>query len=343
MPSKLHNQAQDASVSGKPGRRHKVLVTGGMGFLGSTLVRHLLDTGNRVTVIDHQVPSASDWSHSFAHDDQHLRILACRISHPDVRSALDSEVSVIFNLAGQPGHRISMESPETDLAMNVQDQLAFLGMVRDDSPQAAVVHSSTRQVYGRVQQQTVSEFVVPRPPDINGVHKLALEGYHSVFSAAYGVPSVSLRLPNLIGPGSRMNDAEHGVVGHWIGCGLRGEAIEVWGDGGDRRDFLHVEDAATALVAAVSLASSSGEVFNVPGAEQRSLLSVAEEIAESTGVSVVRSHAPQDSSRISLGSLVLDGGAFLRESTWRSTRTVAQGIADAVDFGRRFPHRWVRR
>ena len=225
------DKATRRAYSGK-----RVLVTGGYGFIGSTLARALVTLGAKVTVVDSLIPE-------YGGNRRNLSGVASRIrrSLVDIRSRgelpdLIRGQDYLFNLAGQTSHMDSMTDPEADLDINCAAQLSILEACRLHAPAIRIVFASTRQIYGRPDYLPVDEAHPLRPVDVNGINKVAGESFHLLYSRVHGIRSTALRLTNTIGPRMRVKDARQTFVGVWIRQILSGEPFEVWG-GEQRRDF----------------------------------------------------------------------------------------------------------
>jgi UDP-glucose 4-epimerase len=313
----------------------KVLVTGGLGFIGSNLVGALAHLGAEVTVVDALIPE-------YGGNLRNLDGLAggrVRVNLSDVRDRdtlpyLVRGQEVLFNLAGQTSHMDSMSDPETDLDINARAQLSILEACRLHNPGISIVFASTRQIYGRPYYLPVDENHPLQPVDVNGVNKLAGEGYHLVYSEAYGIRSTVLRLTNTIGPRMRVKDARQTFVGLWIRNLLSGEPVEVWG-GNQRRDFTYVDDAVEAFLLAGSRDEAVGRIFNVGGTPPVSLRTLAELMIDvnRAGSLVVREF-PEERRRIDIGDFYADD-ALLRETLgWEHRTSLRTAIQKTLDYYR---------
>lgn len=230
--------------------RKKVLITGGLGFIGSNLAIRLVELGADVTLVDSLIPTYGGNLWNVEPIKTRVRINISDVRDPFAMKYLISGQDYLFNLAGQTSHVDSMENPETDLAINVQAQLQILEACRQHNPDVKVVFASTRQVYGRPLRIPVGEDHPLTPVDINGVHKLAAEHYHRLYNNIYGVRSVILRLTNTYGPRMRVVDARQTFLGIWIRRLLEGKPILIYGDGSQLRDYNYVDDVVDALLMA---------------------------------------------------------------------------------------------
>lgn len=192
-----------------------VLITGGAGFIGANLARRLVNEGADVTIIDSLIP---EYGGNLANlegirDKIHLNIADVRDPHA-MRQLVQGR-DFLFNLAGQTSHMDSMSDPFTDLDINAKAQLSILEACRAQNPAVKIVFAGTRQIYGRPDYLPVDEAHPIRPVDINGIHKVAGEWYHTLYTTVYGVQSTVLRLTNTYGPCMRIKDARQTFVGVW--------------------------------------------------------------------------------------------------------------------------------
>ncbi len=231
-------------------RGRRVMVTGGLGFIGSNLARRLVDLEADVLLVDSLI---DDYGGNLFNIDgvaDRLRVNVADIRQQSTMNYLVRDREVIFNLAGQVSHIDSMRDPYTDLEINCRSQLTLLEACRNHNAAAKVVFAGTRQVYGRPDSLPVSEAHLVRPTDINGINKAAGEYYHLVYNNVFGVRACSLRLTNVYGPRQLIKHNRQGFIGWFIRLAIEGQAIQIYGDGSQLRDFVYVDDAADAFLRA---------------------------------------------------------------------------------------------
>src|SRR5579864_8620878 len=250
------------------GRR--VLITGGLGFIGSNLAPRLVELDAVVTVVDSLVPEYGGNTFNVEGIEDRLRVNISDVRDPYSISYLVQGQEYSFNLAGQTSHLDSMTDPLTDLAINCTAQLSILEACRNQNPEIRVVFASTRQFYGRPGYLPVDERHALHPVDVNGVNKMAGESYHTLYCEVYGIPTTSLRLTNTYGPRMRVRDARQTFLGVWIRRVLDGQPFEVW-QGDQLRDFTYVDDAVEALLLAAGHPAAVGRTYNLGGLEAVSL------------------------------------------------------------------------
>ena len=313
----------------------RVIITGGLGLIGSALARQLVALGAEVLLVDSMIPEYGGNVANIAdiRDQVSVNIGDIRGGYV-LRYILDGQ-DFLFNLAAQTSHLDSMAAPEDDLAINCAAQLQLLEACRAFNPGITIVHAGTRQIYGRPDYLPVDERHPLRPVDVNGVNKMAGEAYHLLFRDVYGIKSRSLRLTNVYGPGMRIKDARQTFLGIWLRRVIQGEPFEVWG-GEQRRDLLYVDDAAQAFLYAAVTQEAEGLALNVGGDEPCNLADLAEAIIEAYGGGKYEIRDfPAERRRIDIGDFVTDDRRFRAISGWRPRVCLADGLRRSLDYYRR--------
>jgi UDP-glucose 4-epimerase len=316
------------SWRGKP-----VIVTGGMGFIGSNLVRRLLDAGAQVTVIDRML--AQYGANPFNLSGLPLaELIEADIGAEAAIFEAIGKAAVIFNFAGQTSHMDSMKQPLEDLRLNQEANLRFLELIRRVNPQARLIFSSTRQFYGPPHYLPVDEKHPIAPPDINGIHKYAAESYHMLYARVHGMRTTALRLTNVFGPRMRIRDAKQTFLGIWIRHVIENTEFEVWG-GEQKRDFTYVDDLIDAALLAADTEATVGQIYNVGGCPPMSLLELAELLIKVGGSGGFERKAfPADRKKIDIGDYVADDTAFRAATGWVPKTSLVDGLKQTVEFYR---------
>ncbi len=313
-----------------------VLVTGGLGFIGSHLSKRLVELGADVTIVDSLIPE-------YGGNPYNVHDIADRvhINYSDIRDPwsiryLVSGQDYIFNLAGQVSHLDSMEDPETDLDINCKSQLSLLEALRENNPEARIVFAASRQQYGRPRSLPVTENHPLVPVDVNGINLVAGESYHLLYHDVYGIRATSLRLTNTYGPHLLMKHGRQGFITVFIRLALEGKPIIVFGDGSQLRDFTYVTDAVHAFLAAGVTDSTHGHALNVGGDEPVPLLEVARLCQELAGAggTVETAPWPEERKKIDIGSIYVDHSRLSQETGWEPTVGLREGLAETFAFYR---------
>ena len=323
------------SVSRFEGRN--VLVTGGLGFIGSNLSHALVHAGANVTVLDQLVVQHGGDRRNLAGLDE-VRLVIGDIADPIVAVEAVMGADFIFNVAGQVSHHESMTDPLRDVRLNVTAHLEFLETIRRHRPEACMVHTSTRQVYGLAKYFPVDERHPTIPRDINGANKLACESYHRLYATVHSVRTVSLRLSNIFGPRQCLSKPGLGFIPVFLARALRGEVLQVFGDGSQTRDCLFVDDLVTAMLeAALRLDDGRlepGDVVNIGHDQVLSLKHIAERICAiaETGSRAEMVPWPPHLDRIDIGAFQGDYRKAKRLLDWEPTTSFEAAVQKTLDF-----------
>jgi UDP-glucose 4-epimerase len=323
-------------------RGRRVLVTGGLGFIGSNLARRLVDLGADVLLVDSLIPDYGGNLFNIAGVEDRLRVNVADVRQASTMNYLVRDREVIFNLAGQVSHIDSMTDPHTDLEINCRSQLTMLEACRRHNRKVKMVFAGTRQVYGRPERLPVDETHLVRPTDINGINKAAGEYYHLVYNNVFGVRACSLRLTNVFGPRQLIRHNRQGFIGWFIRLAVEGREIQIYGDGSQLRDFVYVDDVSDAFLRAGANDVCNGEVFNVGGEapiSHRDLVTLLIEVAGSGSVRFVE--WPPDKKIIDIGSFYADSSKFARVTGWRPSVSLREGLARSIAFYREHLARYV--
>lgn len=261
-------------------KNKSILITGGLGFIGSNLARTLVAQGAKVTLVDSLIPQYGGNPYNIADIRDQVTVNVCDVRDPFAMEYLVQGQDYLFNLAGQTSHLDSMHDPHTDLDINAAAQLSILESCRKANPGIKVVFASTRQLYGKPDYLPVDEQHPIRPVDVNGINKLAGEWYHLLYNNVYGIRACALRLTNTYGPGMRVKDARQTFLGIWLRLLLENQAIKIFGDGLQLRDFNYVDDCVSALLLAGQSDTANGKVFNLGSPEVVSLKALADILLE---------------------------------------------------------------
>ena len=314
------------------GRR--VLITGGLGFIGSNLARKLVDYGSQVTLVDSLVPEYGGNPFNISGIEDRVRVNISDVRDEYSMRYLVRGQDLLFNLAGQTSHADSMQDPYTDLEINCRAQLTILETCRKHNPDVKIVFASTRQIYGKPNYLPVDEKHLLQPVDVNGINKMAGEWYHILYSNVYSMRACSLRLTNTIGPRMRVKDSRQTFVGTWIRCILEDKPFEVW-SGEQRRDFTYIDDAVHALLLAAAGEEANGMALNLGGDCVISLKQLADLFIEiNGGGQYLLRPFPRERQRIDIGDYYSDFSKIESVLGWRPTVPLREALARTLAYYR---------
>ena len=261
-------------------RGRRVMITGGLGFIGSNLAHRLAALGADILLVDSLIPDYGGNLRNIEGLEDLVTVNVADVRQASTMNYLVQGRDVIFNLAGQVSHIDSMKDPFTDLEINCRSQLTILGACRHHNPSSKVVYASTRQIYGRPDHLPVTEQHLVRPTDINGINKAAGEYYHLVYNNVFGVRACALRLTNIYGP----RQVGEGAIHHFIRRALAGEPLHIHNDGSQIRAWCYIDDIVNATLLALERDEAVGHAFNI--GNPRSTVTIdnlAREIVRLTG------------------------------------------------------------
>jgi nucleoside-diphosphate-sugar epimerase len=266
-----------------------VLVTGGGGFIGSNLVRALLEIGATVRVLDN---FSTGNRQNLASVIDEIEVVEGELRSYERVHAATRGVEIVFHQGALPSVPRSVHDPLTTSAVNVEGTLNVLLAARDESVRR-VVFASSSSIYGNSGALPRVEDVNPEPLSPYAVSKLAAERYCSSFSSVYGLETVCLRYFNVFGPGQDPTSQYAAVVPRFITAVENGEPITIYGDGSQRRDFTYIDNVVQANLRAVIASDASGAILNVGTGRAVSINELAEIIGAVLERPVEREYLPQ--------------------------------------------------
>jgi UDP-glucose 4-epimerase len=312
----------------------RVLITGGLGFIGSNLAARLVDSKAHVTLVDSLIPEYGGNLFNIAGIEDRVKVNISDVRDQHSMRYLVQGQDYLFNLAGQTSHVDSMHDPYADLEINCRSQLSILEVCRKYNPRIKIVFASTRQIYGKPEYLPVDETHLLRPVDVNGINKMAGEWYHILYNNVYGIRACALRLTNTIGPRMRVKDARQTFLGIWVRLLIEGKPFEVWG-GEQLRDFTYVDDAVDAFLMAAASDESNGQIFNLGGDCVISLKDLADLLIQVNGGGEYISHSyPADRKRIDIGDYYADFSRIRSALGWEPKVALREALGRTIAYYR---------
>lgn len=315
----------------------KILITGGLGFIGSNLAIRLAKYGVDVTIVDSLIP---DYGGNLFNIEEIKDKVHVNIADVRDRSSMNYLVrgkDYIFNLAGQVSHIDSMIDPFTDLEINCVSQLSILEACKNYNKDVKIVYAGTRQQYGKPNYLPVDENHLVQPTDVNGINKMAGEWYHILYCRVYGIRTTSLRITNTYGPRLLMKHNRQGFAGWFIRQVIDGERIKIFGDGSQVRDFTYVDDVVEAILLAATNEKADGDFFNLGSLEHISLLEFVKLLIELNGSgSYEIVPFPEDKKKIDIGSFYSDYSKIKNTLGWEPTIDLREGLSRTLEYYKKY-------
>jgi dTDP-glucose 4,6-dehydratase/UDP-glucose 4-epimerase len=314
-------------------KNKRVLITGGLGFIGSNLARRLVGLGARVTLVDSLIPTYGGNLFNISDIKKQIDCNISDVRDPHAMTYLLKDQDFLFNLAGQTSHMDSMTDPYTDLDINAAAQLSILEACRKSNPEIKLIFASTRQLYGKPDYLPVDELHPIRPVDVNGINKLAGEWYHLLYNNVYGIRACALRLTNTYGPAMRVKDARQTFLGIWVRLLLEGKSFKIFGDGKQLRDFNYVDDCVDALLLAGASETSNGKVYNLGSKEVIGLKDLAEMMVSlGYGGTYEMVPFPPERKAIDIGDYYSDFSLIQKELGWSPKVGLKEGLKKTIEY-----------
>lgn len=323
-------------------RGKNVLITGGLGFIGSNLAHRLVEYEANVLIVDSLIPQYGGNLFNVQDIKDKLTINIADIRDQYSMNYLVRDQDYLFNLAGQVSHIDSMEDPFTDLEINCKSQLSILEACRHHNPNVKIVFAGTRQEYGKPDYLPVDEKHLLHPTDVNGINKMAGEWYHILYNNVYGIRATSLRLTNTYGPRQLMKHNRQGFVSVFIRQVIDGEKIRIFGDGKQIRDFNYVDDVVDAFLLAAAYDDCDGHIFNLGGDEPMMLIDFVKLLLDVAGTGSYEVVPwPQEKKRIDIGDYYADYRKIRATLGWRYRTSMREGLEKTIAFYRKHKeHYW---
>lgn len=319
----------------------RIVITGGLGFVGATLAGRLVNAGAKVTLIDSLIPEYGGNPFNISDFEDRVQANISDVRDEFSMAHLVKGQDILFSLAGQTSHMDSMHDPFTDLEINARAQLSILEACRKHNPGVKIVFASTRQIYGRPDYLPVDEKHPVRPVDVNGINKMAGEWYHKLYNNVYDIRTCVLRLTNTYGPRMRVKDARQTFLGTWVRLLVEGKPFEVWG-GEQLRDFTYVDDAVDALLLAASSDIANGKVYNLGGDRVISLHDLADLCVTANGRGTYHVHEfPADRKRIDIGDYYADDSLIRSDLGWKPQVSLEEGLVRTMRYYREHLEHYV--
>lgn len=258
--------------------KKQILITGGMGFIGSSLAIKLAKIGAKVTILDAMIPGYG--GNTFNIEPVKDMVVVNYSDIRDINSVnyLVRDKDYIFHLAGQVDHILSLSDPYPDIDINIKGTVVLMEACKHFNPTTQLVYIGTRGQYGRAVELPVKEDAPTHPIGIYEISRLSAEKIVKVYNDIHGIHSVMLRLTNIYGPRSQMIHSRYGVANWFIRQALDGETIKVFGDGRIKRDFLYIDDCVNAILMSAISESARGEIMNIGMDKPSDFITLAKEI-----------------------------------------------------------------
>ncbi|NOY59696.1 MAG: NAD-dependent epimerase/dehydratase family protein [Calditrichaeota bacterium] len=323
-------------------RGKNVLITGGLGFIGSNIAHRLVELGANILIVDSLIPQYGGNLFNIESIRDKVTVNVADIRDQYSMNYLVKDQDYVFNLAGQVSHIDSMEDPFTDLEINCKSQLSILEACRHHNPNVKIIFAGTRQQYGKPDYVPVDENHLLHPTDVNGINKMAGEWYHILYNNVYGIKATSLRLTNTYGPRQLMKHGRQGFVSVFVRQIIEGETIKIFGDGKQIRDFNYIDDVVDAFLLAAAYDDCDGHVYNLGGDEPMMLIDFVKLLIQVAGGGEYEIVPfPKEKKRIDIGDYYGDYRRIRATLGWQYHTHMRTGLKKTIAYYRKYKeHYW---
>lgn len=320
--------AYDHNLKGK-----RVLITGGLGMIGSTLARKSVQCGAKVTLVDLSVEPYGANLFNIHDIADSIQIKTADIRDKEAMGILVRDQNIVFNLAGQVSHNDSMENPFLDAEINYLGHLNVLECLRKNNPDAVVFHAGSRLQFGRIEKLPVDENHPLRPLSPYALNKTAAENMYLFYHRSHGISCVLFRIANPYGPRSQMRHNKYSILNWFVRLAMDDSTINIYGDGEQVRDYIYVDDLTEAFLAAYSNRECFGEVFNIGSGIGTKFKDMAESIIRIVGMGKIKYIPwPEDYVNIETGDYITDISKISKLTGWRPQITLEKGIQKVFEY-----------
>lgn len=315
----------------------KILITGGLGFLGSTLAIQLTELGAKVIVVDNLAPLYGGNIYNLKNFENRIQIIINDMRNMEIMKELIVGVDLIFHLAAQVSYIDSLKMPYEDLDLNARATLNILECCRLHNPKAKIVFSSSRMVYGKVEVPILTEACSTNPLSLYGIHKLTSEKYLTMYNKDFGIPITILRLTNPYGPRQQMKHSKYSLVGWFIRQAIEGNEIKIFGDGNQLRDYIYVDDIIQAMIKCAESDLSTGEIINLGSGQASRFCDMVSEV-----INVVKKGRfvmvpwPPNYEKIETGDVSLDISKLQNITGWSPKVSLKEGIEKTYNYYKKY-------
>jgi len=319
-----------------------VLVTGGLGFIGSTLTHKLISQGANITIIDNMNPLYGGNMFNISGIEDKINLILDDVQNIEVIKPLIEKSDYIFHLAAQVSYIDSLNIPFEDMDINARSTLNILELCRKYNPSVRIIFSSSRMVYGKVEQSLVTEHSDTNPLSLYGIHKLTSEKYLLMYFKDFGIPCTILRITNPYGPRQQIKHNKYSLVGWFVRQAMEGKTIKIYGDGRQLRDYIFIEDIVDAMVLTAANQKAIGEIVNIGSGTSTRFCDMVRSV-----ISIVKNGQlefipwPENYEKIETGDVSVDISKLHQITLWRPKFSIQEGIRLTHEYYKKNLERYI--
>lgn len=305
----------------------EVLITGGLGFIGSNLANKLLSLGAKVTIIDNLNPLYGGNLFNVKERLGEINLIINDVRNSEIIFPLIEKADIIFHLAAQISYIDSLNIPFEDLDLTSRATLNILEACRKYNSKARIVFTSSRMVYGKVDVPLITEECSTNPLSLYGIHKLTSEKYMLMYYKDFGIPSTVLRITNPYGPRQQIKHNKYSLIGWFIRQAMEGKAIKIYGEGLQLRDYIYIDDIIDAIIKSGAANKAIGEILNLGSGASTQFRDMVNQVVETVNKGSIEFVPwPQNYEKIETGDISVDISKMKNIFQWESRYDLKTGI-----------------
>ncbi len=323
-------------------KNKNVLITGGLGFIGSNLTHKLIELGANVSIIDNLNPLYGGNSFNILGNEEKIELVISDIRDTNVIRPLIVKSDIIFHLAAQVSYIDSLNIPFEDLDLNARATLNILETCRKYNPKSKIIFSSSRMVYGKADKSIITENGETNPLSLYGIHKLTSEKYLLMYYKDFGIPCSILRLTNPYGPRQQVKHSKYSLVGWFIRQAMEDKVIKIYGEGLQLRDYIFVDDIVDAMIKCGETEKAIGEIINIGTGTSSKFSDMVHSV-----VSCVKSGKveyipwPEDYEKVETGDINVDISKLQNLTSWKPNVTLEEGIHLTYEYYKKYISNYI--
>ena len=320
----------------------KVLITGGLGFIGSNLAHLLVTHGAEVTILDNLAPLYGGNRFNIEDIADKVEVVIGDIRDKTLVDKLVPGKDIIFDFAAQVSPIDSSAMPFEDLDINCRGHLNVLEACRTLNPGVKILFSSSRLALGKIVENPVTEDHPTNPLNMYGVHKLTGEKYFNLYHKNYGLRTVVFRITNPYGERQQIKHSKYSIPGWFMRLAMEGKPIKIFGEGTQMRDYIHVSDLVTAFALAGLSEKTIGNIYNCGVGASVELKKMAEAIVKAVGRgSLEHVPWPENYGKEETGSFESDISKLQEAIGWKASTSLEEGVARMVAYYKQHKDRYT--
>lgn len=310
----------------------RILITGGLGFIGSNLAHKCLELGAKVTIYDNLDTRSGGNLYNVRGIKDSIKLLFYDILNFDQLSQEINREDIIFNCAASTSHPFSMKEPWIDLDVNSRGAINILEAIRRFNRDVKFVHIGTSTQLGKLHYQPADENHPEFPTDIYSANKTVSEKYVLIYANTYKLRATTIRLSNVFGPRASIHSPEFTFNNYFIGLALQGKDITVYKPGTQLRNVIYADDAVDALILVALTEKTNNDTFFAVGNNHYSVAQIAEETARQIGGAVKYIDWPKERKAIAFGNAVFSNKKIKKVLNWSPKIDLKEGLIKTKEY-----------